>query len=473
MHGEFVIHCTGMEKATRTFGWSVSIMCSRMKADKYLLLALLIFLPGAANAVSDDLPLFTDDPDTWQRIIPDVPYSMYLCSMALNAAGDILLAYKPAGGVLGQWFAEYSGSSWEVTPIDTPYVDRGRIMLSPEGYPRIMYSSSYRDDYRFAWFDGTAWSTEQVRNSCGNGFDCICDDQDIIHVLFTDDDNDVFYGQRDQGTWNIEKVGHATTWPVAICMDPEGIPHGVWQEDAYIKHFWPDTAGWQNENIIYQYAFDLALVSDQQGDLHLALQGASDLVYARRTQSGWSSQVVDPMSGQHCDIAVASDGTVHIAYGESMNSDLRYARCENSAWSVEVVSWEGYNGLWPTILLDQWENPWISHSSLSNCEIVWWGSDSTSIQQEQSRYRNAGSLRLMPNPCGEYFSLVVSPPAPGSYTIQVFDLAGRLVTTLFQGYIGEVEEYAVSSGELPSGTFSLLLEGEGHRLAETFIVVRQ
>jgi len=449
-------------------------MLWRIKTNKFLLLAFLISLPEAAIAISDDLPVFTDDPDTWQRIIPDVPYSMYMCSMAMNDADSILMAYQPDGGVRGQWFAEYNGSSWEVTPIDTSqYVNCGEIMLSPEGYPRIIYSSSYYDDFRFAWFDGTEWNIEQVWNGCGNGLDYICDDQDIIHVLFTDDNNDVFYGQRDMETWSIQQVGHATTWPVALCLDSNGIPHGVWQDGSYIKHCWPGTVGWLYENIISQYAEDISLVSDQQDDLHLALQGASDLVYARTTQSGWSNQVVDSMSGHYCDIAVASDGTVHIAYSEILNADLRYAKCEDSTWSIEVVSWDGYNGLWPTILLDQWENPWISHSSLSNCEIVWWGSHSTLIHEEQFQSQNTGNLRLMPNPCGSFLSLVVSPPVPGNYIIQVYDLAGRLVTTLFQGYVGEEEEFTLSSGKLPSGTFLLLLEGEGHRLAETFIVLRQ
>ena len=411
-----------------------------IRFDRILFLLLICSFSSlsAFGYRAESFPAFQDTNDTWQRIIPDLVSPSLSSSMLLDESGYPHLSYQNSFGSPGLLrYAWYDGSGWEETVVDnTEYCESGILLNHLGDYPRIVYSNSYYDEFRHAWFDGSQWNLE-VFWSGGNGLTSTLDSQGNLCVLLLDDSNQVHYGVRSEAEWSFEQIGNATNWPLALVMDSDDTPHAVWSTNSCLFHHWKGSSGWQSEPVISAYIEDIALVADNNDDLHLALQGASDFSYLHRTESGWDEQLIDTMSGNYCAIAVASDGTVHLAYSESNNSDLRYAVSSPAGWSTQVVSWQGFNGLWISLHLDEFENPWICHSRLGTQEIVWWGSETSVEDCTESPILSAvhSPFSIASNPARASEGIKLNILRPGNYIVSLFELSGRLVYSAPSSYM--------------------------------------
>ncbi len=440
---------------------------------------LMLFLPCGLQAApfSERLPSAGDDSDTWLRMTPELSYPTQSTSMVLSEAQLPMLCYKPT-----YWqgcsllFAEYDGDQWNESEVDCEqYSGGGKLLLSPDGEPIILYGNSYYDEYRYAWREGDQWNWEAFWSPTEGGIDGAFDSSGCFHTMFMGDVNTFYYGLRDTtGAWSFEEVGPCTNTPVALCLDSLGMPHAVWQNDYYLHHYWLTASGWESEPIMGEYLETLALEYDGQGVLHLVFQGASDILYCRRSAGGWEHEVVDDMSGLYCDLAVSDDGTVHVAYNDGLNFDLRYAKRTLSGWSTEVVSWEGTCGHSPSIDLDGLGNPWMCHARFDSCEVVWWGEDTSAVARRQSRVTSEwGISAIEPNPMISNGLVHISVPEAGLYTMTLYDSSGRIAfrprESLLDAGSGQVP---VDASSLPAGTYMAVLRGEGRRWCSRMVVLR-
>lgn len=104
------------------------------------------------------------------------------------------------------------------------------------------------------------------------------------------------------------------------------------------------------------------------GSIHLAYYDtiANDLKYAYCSPEGfWSPTVVvdaTPYAGQYVSLAVRSDNLPVIAYFEGNTSSLRYASTTNrTSWTTQTIVSKGSVGLYPSLVLTADDVPAISY----------------------------------------------------------------------------------------------------------------
>jgi len=92
------------------------------------------------------------------------------------------------------------------------------------------------------------------------------------------------------------------------------------------------------------------------------------LKLARRAESGWTSEVVDPADGvgTHSSLAFDSAGNPAIGYYDWVNADLKFAWWNGAAWQIQRVDTQGYVGTFTSLAFDQNGNPAISYTDATN-----------------------------------------------------------------------------------------------------------
>lgn len=439
-------------------------------------LLVLALLPCKSAVCS---PEFDDRYDTWIRMTPSLGQSPQCCQLLLDNDGNPIICYDPTSttGTDGLYYAWFDGENWAEVLLDPfQYSATGcRMVLSPEGLPSILYGYGTQGTLKYAWFDGSDWHTETVWNQKTGRKDLAMDADGTPHICFVDyNSNDVYYGVRDSDGWAFQYVGHQVTWPVSITIDPQERPHVVYDGGVNLVHAWLDVDGWHTENFGSSvYAYDLSIECDEGGVLHLAVQDDLDLLYFWSEGSGWTRETVDVMSGIRCSIAAGSDGTIHIAYDEEVNGDLRYACRTEGDWFTQVISWEGYNGGYPSICLDALNRPHMLQSRLSNpAELIWWGEYVSAQDEAFSPVVSGAALAVSPNPSRSDPVVFVNTAREGEYSLAVFDLSGRAVASIFSGVLspGEHTFFPNLSG-LPDGAYHLVFTGENIGMTESMVLL--
>jgi hypothetical protein len=148
---------------------------------------------------------------------------------------------------------------------------------------------------------------------------------------------------------------------------------------------------WRTENI--DYGHPTSLVFDAQDNPHV-LYVAGALMYASRTGTNWTKQVVDSNPQGFGAVALDSFGNPHVAYTDS--AVVKYASWTGSNWTTQTVDTYGSGGI-PyqlSLALDSNDTPYIfydftisiesDHSGnyhhLENLRLASWQNSSWSIQ---------------------------------------------------------------------------------------------
>ncbi|MBN1435332.1 T9SS type A sorting domain-containing protein [Candidatus Fermentibacterales bacterium] len=97
----------------------------------------------------------------------------------------------------------------------------------------------------------------------------------------------------------------------------------------------------------------------------------------------------------------------------------------------------------------------------------------TGIEEQQSAPVSSLALRVFPNPAFGEVTVLWQLPEPGHVTLSVYDLQGRLVETLQDGYSPAAERQAAWAGEraLP-GVYLVRLETPGAVEASRLVILR-
>jgi len=443
---------------------------------------MFVLMLATAQSLAFPAFEFSDRSDTWIRMVPSLDQVSQSCAMVLNDQDLPMICYGPsAAGNQGLYFAWFDGTEWNETLVEPlQYTSTNcRMVRDDDGVISVLYSGTMYNSLRFARFDGTEWQTEEIWGDKPNSYDFTLDSQGNPHVAYvTDPDNSLIYAVREGTGWTAESIGHCGTPPIAIAVDSQDRPHLIWSASGnQTRHGWPESGVWNQESVssgIYCYGMDL--YADESDALHLAMTGVASgnlLVYSCRQGSGWSSETVDSMKGGACSIITGQDGRVHIAYAETINSDMRYAVKSGGAWSTQVVSWQGMNGYGISLVLNSLGDPCMLNGRYTTqCELVWWGDDVGVSQDEFLPVPEAARLLIEPNPASAGATVRVHTDRAGSYSLDLFDLTGRLVITLFSGTLS-VGESVLSPdlGGLPDGTYHLVLGGEGLRKTARMVLL--
>ncbi len=170
-------------------------------------------------------------------------------------------------------------------------------------------------------------------------------------AYYNDRDRQLEFASLEAGGWSVEVVdnqGDAGRY-ASLIYDADGVPHIAYyvaesRESGTVRHAWKDASGWQIENVGGLQNLRMgqtgarkitSLAIDPEGGLHLAYTDRDQLIYAQKTDDGWTGQeVVEPGSrvlGQLVELTIDSDGSPHLIWYEAVSTSpslegiVRYA----------------------------------------------------------------------------------------------------------------------------------------------------
>lgn len=138
---------------------------------------------------------------------------------------------------------------------------------------------------------------------------------------------------------------------------------------------------WYSEVITQSVSLSIgehSLAMDSLGRLHASLYSSNEqeLWYARRSTTGWRTELVDTLGdvGSDNDIAVDAAGRPHISYYDATYGDLKYAYWDGTRWRIQVVDSLGNVGDDNSIEVDALGRPHISYydATYGDLKYTYW-----------------------------------------------------------------------------------------------------
>ena len=239
----------------------------------------------------------------------------------------------------------------------TSTIDPGQL-----GGPGVEYAS----------YDGASWTVEAIGSSdiiYWTTTSLALDDSDNAHISFYDNTTtDLMYAENTGGSWNItpvETAGDVGKFS-SIALDSNGNPHITYFEDlgdsvGNVKYAAWNGASWDIEVVdqLTRVYIDLArmitsLELDADDTPHISYNDEAVVKYATYNGSSWDIETIvdvhneETILGQSNSIAVADDGTVHVAYYElltrsPLTGNAMHARRDPASMSIPCDEFDFFN----------------------------------------------------------------------------------------------------------------------------------
>jgi hypothetical protein len=269
------------------------------------------------------------------------PHRSPWASLALTSADEPRIAvkvYEPDLRYSLHYMAP-DGAGWTTTWLanGTYGMNCPALVLDSADRPRIAYATAQASGLAYVvhWeFDGTNW-TYEILSSTAQLFESngalVLDSADEPHVAYVDNypNYTLTLAHRSGGSWSYETVTNSTDHP-SLALDASDAPYV-----AYARAAWP-----------------------------------YGLSCARPTGSPWCIHTIDDLLADDPDIAVAPDGSPHIAYFDATNLDLMYAWWDSSVYTGDLncSGCVGFDDINPFVLA--LTNPAGYQQAFPNCNIM-------------------------------------------------------------------------------------------------------
>ena len=267
-----------------------------------------------------------------------------------------------------------------------------QVAIDASGRPHVAYWH-ISAGVRHAWFNGAYWQNELVETPVGAepaigpvsarpagptstnllisvGVSSAAF-QDAVMLVYSKENylghspvyGPIRFGVRGPGGWTIESVATLSGLLPKLALGPAGQVHVVCISNGDLVYARKTETGWTTETIAPgQSAWALSLCVDAGDVPHVAYTSGSVLTYASRLPQGWVGEpVADSVSG--ASLALDSAGEPRIAYsvGSPQSRTLVYAEHRPGGWNnvpvTTVGTWLGGESL----ALDEFDRPRISH----------------------------------------------------------------------------------------------------------------
>ena len=424
-------------------------------------------------------------------------------------------------------------AEWSFYTINTIGVTPS-IAIDGNGNPGIVYA---RDPYiKYATFDGTYWSEENIYQSSygGCGYTgLVFDEQGVPHVSFMGGSGRILYAFMNPAdrSWTVEDFSNSLwgTW-TSIALTPGGYPCIAWYHyNENLRFIAWNGGGWTQETV--DQSADVgacnSMAIDQSGIVHIAYCGFEPdkaILYARREGAGfWETYIIDsslssdPMG---TSLALDDNGNPRVSY--SADGEVRYAEYDGSAWTIQTVyaTDTGIHTYGTSLAIDQYGYPHIAHCGAGGDSLMYsvnqgggwlsefvhpvsssWNSGDPDLAIDQQatphivfcyqgvQYAHndqpsgvgwSGSctvpsaLRLSPTPFTGSLAISFTLPGDSNVGLKVFDMSGRLVSVIQPGHLAAGDHTLEWRPEssLPSGQYIVVLEAGEVRASERVVFLR-
>ena len=332
----------------------------------------------------------------------------------------------------------WNGSTWQAQTIDSSG-DVGyapQMVMDSSGHVYISYGQWVNGSphlLKFAYFDGTVWSTEVVANTsnAGQQHSIALTSQGYPTILYSDANGNYNLATKVSGSWQFKSTPMTT------------------------------------------YGGGMGFAIDANDNIHIVcyqqINGTWQLIYYFYDGTTWTSSVIDQftttsLSYSAADLAVGSDGTVHIAYANPDTWSVIYAV------QVPVIP--------PSISNIYGESIWNYHNCWSNvnspgtyigyAQVPYWDS----APHDWRDNSGIGKIIVQGSNLDKITSVTIQ---NGNYFVNGFQIisASQLKLDIRASYVGEPNPMPISNYNLVFTYNGGTLTKSGVSLIPTFYVNNQ
>lgn len=227
--------------------------------------------------------------------------------MELPVAGACHMRVMTTMGVILGLATIAVGSPWEIDVVDSGFGSHASLRVGPGDHIHISYHAGSRQ-LKYAFFDGSGWTTEIADNEAGAG----------THTSLA------------VGSAGHPRIAHQQSVT-------HSIRYSVWTEN----NAWMTTEFETDDD---SEAF-IALALDSADRPHIAYQDGAlltqsrDLKYAHFNGVTWTTTFVDAAGnvGRGSSMVLDSRGLAHISYYDESNVRLKHAHFDGTRWEVTTL----------------------------------------------------------------------------------------------------------------------------------------
>jgi hypothetical protein len=328
----------------------------RMKRFGWLLCAVL--LPALALTTS-----LRADTSSWNFTPETVDAATRFTSLAVDASGNVHLAYVSPGDHVSYAFRDVRTGKWFTTEID------GRasftsLSLDSRGNPSICYT---QQGMHYAHWDGAEWHKEQIAQGAGTiAYYCsvAVSPDDVPHVTWyqerTPQDTNYLhmrYAYLDNGEWLVKTIdwdSQTGKWNTMV-LDKEGKPHLSFDSfvNGQLKYAFWDGKAWVVRAVDSRTASQQpgrgmgnCLILDANGRPMISYFEDAAFKYARQVEDGrWSIETLastnpsGTWAGYRSSQALDNQGFPHVVYEDS--GLLRHMYWDGKVWHTQIIARAG------------------------------------------------------------------------------------------------------------------------------------
>ncbi len=384
-------------------------------------------------------------------------------------------------------YKEDSSDGWEITPVDVDNYDflgdDCEIDLDSDENPHISYLFERDFEYlpyvKYAAFNGTSWQMEQLTTYpqwAGPGTSLFMDADDNPHLFYPRYGELVYQWNDGTDTWISETLesGYMFFYP-HTAGDPSGNIGVAYfylysqQSDLELHYAYNDGASWNAETAFNanpcRSTWQLDMVYDLDSHPHIvyvATQETDDmslLLHTWHDGSVWSTDNLGATStGSYTfpSIAVDDDNHIHISYSlrptGSGDGVLHHISDESDTWADVIVK-DGINSWNTAIDIAPDNQPHIIYYNYSGgITNHAWRTDGTGIEDSPGSPVAVLLGSPYPTPCSGFSSVGYTITENTTVRLELYDMSGRVVTTLTEGF-HQAGDYQTDVSDLSPGVY--------------------
>ncbi|MCX5726203.1 MAG: Ig-like domain-containing protein, partial [Candidatus Saganbacteria bacterium] len=314
------------------------------------------------------------------------------------------------------------GAGWITSQVDNPSSNVGQyssIALDSSNIPHICYYDYSNTKLKYAKFNGSTWTIEDIDNAESDGQYCSIavnkTGSPVPQVSYYDYTNDALkHATRGSIAWaptTIDTVGNVGQY-TSIALDNLGRAHIAYcgEGDGALYYIKYNGTAWEaRETVDASYNEYSSIVLDSSNNPRISYydSGNEHLMFAKRTAGTWTTTVVDDSTyyvGKYSSVAIDPTNNNHmfISYYDDNSDNLKCAETMDggSSWSKSTIDSPGSVGKYTSIAVDAFHCPHISYYDSSNTNLKYAKWNATLSTWEVSTVDSSDSV-------GEYTSIAL------------------------------------------------------------------
>lgn len=287
-----------------------------------------------------------------ETIATDVRADPPYISLAVDSQGEVHLAFDGTAWIdgYGLHYARRGPADWTIEYVGNPGLELRGLSLALDGndVPQIAFIVEEGSKLWHAWREDDGWDYYAADTGLGRPYavSLALDSQGQAKVAL-DGGTALWYGWRLGAVWLFETAVPTGADSVSLALDDNGQPwvshHDRGTGELLVSH--KEGTTWQVEVALAAESSDLPTVADTS----LALDGhgrprvvtnrRGSLQYVQKDGGAWVSEVVEHTAavGRYSDLAVDSEGYVHVAYYDYTGARFKYAQQHATGWHLQTL----------------------------------------------------------------------------------------------------------------------------------------